>query len=145
MQDFFFLFFFLVVKFVISRREILFRGLRVQCPNCGGQPMFENWFRLHRRCPHCAMELSRGDGFFLGAMVWNYGLIVFGCLPCFVLLYVLGLIGGTVLGVLSVAAGLFLPVALYPWAWSLWFMTYYLALPNELPANEVAAIEEEAE
>jgi ABC-type glycerol-3-phosphate transport system permease component len=83
------------------------------------------------------MELSRTDGFFLGAMVWNYGLIVFGCLPLLVGLYVLGLISGTVLGVLCLAASLILPMVIYPWAWSLWLMTYFLALPQELPGNEV--------
>ena len=123
------------VQFAIQRSTIFVRGLRVQCPNCGGKPIFENWFRLHRRCPDCSMELARKDGFFLGAMVWNYGLIVFGVLPVFVGLYAAGLIGGTVLAVLCLTAGLFLPIVLYPWAWSLWLMTYFLALPNELPGN----------
>ena len=82
------------------------------------------------------MELARSDGFFLGAMVWNYGLIVFGVLPVFVGLFATGLIGGTVFAVLCLTAGLLLPMVLYPWAWSLWLMTYFLALPHELPGNE---------
>ena len=133
------------MKFTVSRYEILLRGLRVRCPNCGGRPIFRNWFHLHHRCPQCALELARGDGFFLGAMVWNYGLIVFGCLPILVGLFFVGWINGTVLAVLSLSADLLLPVVLYPWAWSLWLMTYFLALPNELPANAEADTEAGAE
>jgi hypothetical protein len=91
------------------------------------------------------LELARGDGFFLGAMVWNYGLIVFGCLPILVGLFFVGWINGTVLAVLSLSAGLLLPVVLCPWAWSLWLMTYFLALPDELPANAEADTEAGAE
>lgn len=118
-----------------SRAEILVRGLKVRCPNCGGKPIFRGWFRLHYRCPHCAMKMARSDGFFLGAMVWNYGLTVFGCFPLLFALFFAGAYGTTVLALLCLGVGLLVPALIYPWAWSLWLMTYYLVLPHELPAN----------
>ncbi|WP_309385921.1 hypothetical protein [Cerasicoccus frondis] len=119
----------------VSRAQIVLRGLTNRCPNCGGRSIFRSWFRLHYRCPRCGLKLSRSDGFFLGAVVWNYGLTVFGCLPPLFILHVLGVISLTTLGVLGVIIGIVVPPVIYPWAWSLWLMTYYWALPHELPAN----------
>jgi len=119
-----------------SRAEIFARGLSVRCPNCGGKPIFRGWFRLHYRCPHCALKLARSDGFFLGAMVWNYGLTVFGCFPVLFALYFAGLIAPMTLALLGIGVGVIVPAIIYPFAWSLWLMTYYLALPHELPCNE---------
>ncbi len=68
-------------------------------------------------------------------MVWNYGLTVFGCLPPLVALHMMGVISLTTLAVLGVLVGVVVPPVIYPWAWSLWLMSYYWALPHELPAN----------
>ncbi|MFB9901794.1 DUF983 domain-containing protein [Cerasicoccus arenae] len=119
----------------VNRFQIFLRGLTVCCPNCGGRQIFRTWFRLHYRCPHCSLKLTRTEGFYLGAMVWNYGLTVFGCFPVLIALYLAGAYSSTILGVLCVAVGVLLPPLIYPWAWSLWLMSYYLALPHELPAN----------
>jgi len=86
------------------------------------------------------MKLARSDGFFLGATVWNYGLTAFGCFPVLVAGFVLGLYSLTTLTVLGGGAALLLPALIYPWSWSLWLMTYYLALPHELPANATERI-----
>lgn len=124
----------------INRAQVVQRGLSLSCPNCGGRPIFRSWFRLHYRCPRCGLKLARSDGFFLGAMVWNYGLTVFGCFPVLFALYFLGLFSETMLAVLCVTVGLLVPPLIYQFAWSLWLMTYYWALPHELPANECEGI-----
>ncbi|WP_269540564.1 hypothetical protein [Cerasicoccus fimbriatus] len=119
----------------VSRWQIVTRGLTNRCPNCGGRPIFRAWFKLCYRCPRCAMKMARSDGFFLGAVVWNYGLTVFGCLPLLLALYAAGVISLTTLGLIGATVGVVVPAVIYPWAWSLWLMTYYWALPHELPAN----------
>lgn len=81
------------------------------------------------------MKMARSDGFFLGAVVWNYGLTVFGCLPLLLALYAAGVISLATLGLIGATVGVVVPAVIYPWAWSLWLMTYYWALPHELPAN----------
>ncbi|MEO0794073.1 MAG: hypothetical protein AAFX93_02870 [Verrucomicrobiota bacterium] len=86
------------------------------------------------------MKLARSEGFFLGAMVWNYGLTVFGFFPLFFTLFFLEIISASTLAFLCAATALVVPPLIYPYAWSLWLMTYYVVLPHELPANETDAI-----
>lgn len=81
------------------------------------------------------MKLSRSEGFFLGAMVWNYGLTVFGVLLPLVLVGYLGLLSLKAVVISCALAGVIVPVFCYRLAWSLWLMTYYWVLPHELPAN----------
>lgn len=119
----------------VSRNAIVQRGLTNRCPNCGGKPIFRSWFRLHYRCPKCGLKLARSDGFFLGAMVWNYGLTVFGGFPVLFAFYFAGLYPPMTLALLCILLGILMPIVIYPWAWSLWLMTYYFVLPHELPAN----------
>lgn len=52
--------------------RILWRGLRLRCPNCGGRGVLESWFRLRHRCPSCGLVLDRGESdYFLGAYLVN--------------------------------------------------------------------------
>ncbi len=81
------------------------------------------------------MALQRGSGWWLGPLVINYGMVVFflvlpllaaGLLSWIPLLW--GIWG-------AVGAGLVAPFFLYRYSWSLWLMSYYFFLPEELPAN----------
>ncbi len=119
----------------VSRVAIMKRGLRIQCPNCGSGGLFRGLLRIRYRCPGCGLKLSRSDGFFLGAMVWNYGLTVFGVLAPLVLLGALGMLSLEVVVAGCFLAGLLVPILCYRLAWSLWLMCYYWALPHELPSN----------
>ena len=48
------------------------RALVRRCPNCGGGPIFEGWFRLRERCPRCGLLLHRGEeGYQVGAQMFN--------------------------------------------------------------------------
>jgi len=42
----------------VERGEIFARSMTGRCPNCGHFSFFKNWFRLHKRCPSCDMELE---------------------------------------------------------------------------------------
>lgn len=119
----------------VSKSTILRRGLAIRCPNCGHHPIFETRFRLMENCPLCMMRLQRGTGWFLGPMVINYGITVFGLVLPLLILGFSGLIALTAaltgIGIAVVA----LPVLLYRWCWGLWLALYYFTLPHELPNN----------
>jgi len=81
------------------------------------------------------MTLERGDGFFLGPLCINYGVVAL----CFVSpLLIAGVAGWIPLALalgLSLACALILPIFFYRFSWSWWLMVYYLCLPGELHAN----------
>jgi len=82
------------------------------------------------------MALRRVGGFFLGAIVWSYGLIAFGALPAVAVAHWTGLIGPGAAVKLAVAAVLLLPVLLNGLSWRLWLGTYYGFLPEQLPSGD---------
>ena len=52
--------------------RLLWRALRLRCPNCGGAPLFVHWLKLRPRCPVCRLRTERGEGdYFLGSMTVN--------------------------------------------------------------------------
>jgi len=107
----------------------------MRCPNCGGPLVFARGMRLAEKCPACGARWERGNGFFLGAMVWNYGVTVFGLLPFVVLAAISGWISIPIAIGLGIGLGIVFPILFYKYSWSLWLTSYYLVLPNELPAN----------
>src|SRR5690242_299689 len=51
---------------------LLWRALRLRCPNCGGGPLFKNWLHMQVRCPVCGMRLERGEeGYQVGSYMFN--------------------------------------------------------------------------
>lgn len=122
--------------------KIVVRGLQHRCPNCGGATLFARWTRwltVNERCRACGLAFEREEGFFLGAMVINYTVTGLPLVPLCV---------AVVMGVLGVAAAviaisvwcILFPVLFFRTSKSLWLMTYYLALPRELPANRPDAV-----
>ena len=119
----------------VKRKQILARGVRGLCPNCGQAKLFRSGLRIHHRCPHCGMTLERGDGYYLGPLCINYGFVALGIVAPVLLLGSLGVISLAVALALSLAAGLLLPILFYRASWSLWLMLYYFFLPDELHVN----------
>ncbi len=97
-------------------------------------------FQVYYRCPSCGLKIQRSDGFFLGAMVWNYALTVFLGMPLVLLLGWNGILSVNQVIVLCTLVGVVGPFVGYRLAWSLWLMSYYWVLPHELPANQDPAI-----
>ncbi len=124
----------------VTRSTILLRSQRLRCPNCGCGALFRKGFTVHERCPECGLRFARSDGFFLGAMVINYGVVVFGMLPTVLALLGLGWIGWKTAVALALILALVMPITLYRWSWSTWLGIYYYFLPHELPANATEAI-----
>ncbi len=124
----------------ISLQQIVARGLRLRCPNCGSKTLFKTWVRPNTTCSTCQFKLLRGGGSTLGGMIINYGITVFALLPIIPLLYSLDIISLKVAIIVAIAVALTAPALLYRLSWSLWLMCYYFFLPHELPANRTDAI-----
>lgn len=119
----------------VHKRDIVRRGLRCECPNCGQSKLFRTLLRINHRCPYCGMTLERGDGYYLGPLCINYGMVVFGYVAPILLLGVSEVIPMGVALTIALGGALTLPMFLYRFCWSLWLMTYYFFLPDELHAN----------
>jgi len=53
------------------------RGLRLRCPRCGDGRLYRTFFRMNRTCPLCALAYYRESGYYVGAMMINYGITAF--------------------------------------------------------------------
>jgi uncharacterized protein (DUF983 family) len=49
------------------------RGLRLRCPHCGQGRLYSGWVRMNHECPHCGLWFYREPGYYVGAMIVNYG------------------------------------------------------------------------
>lgn len=119
----------------VRRRDIVRRGLRCECPNCGQAKLFRSLLRIHHRCPACGMTLERGDGYFLGPLCINYGIVALVFVAPLLLVGVAGWVPLKLALAVAIVGALLLPVLLYRFCWSLWLMAYYFCLPDELHAN----------
>jgi uncharacterized protein (DUF983 family) len=95
------------------------RALRRRCPNCGGHPIFLDWFRMAPRCPQCGLALERAEA---GYLVGAYMFAVVAAIVFFA-----GLFAATLLAtwpnppweaitVSSAAAMVILPACFYPYS-----------------------------
>lgn len=124
-------------SFSVTRGEIVRRGLRQRCPNCGRGTLFEDgsWFTQRKACPECGMRWDKDEAAFLGSVTLNYGVTVFGLLlPWLWFSRQAELSTSTIIAVAALI-GLLVPLLLYRPSKSGWFTCYYLVLPDHLPAN----------
>jgi uncharacterized protein (DUF983 family) len=121
----------------VTRTQIISRGLRIHCPNCGSPELFKKgrWFTLNRSCPRCGLRLERDEGGFLGAISLNYGFTVVCFLVPVLVLYLNGILSGFTASMIAGAGAIIVPILFYRHSRSLWLMNYYLVLPQHLPAN----------
>lgn len=114
------------------RADLLLRAALGRCPACGRDlPPSPPW-DIPPRCLGCGLVLRRPGGFFLGALVWNYGLIAFGVLPILLVALSRDWLTPRQAAYAALAAGLTLPWFLHRLAWRLWIGTYYGFLPGQL-------------
>ena len=125
------------------RADIFWKSACGRCPDCG-EPIraagdrtgrFARLWDTPTHCAGCGMTLRRKEGFFLGAIVWNYGLTAFGVLPIVLVAYRLGWLGGDWAVRLAVGAIFVAPPLIHAFAWRLWVGTYYGFLPDQLPSG----------
>lgn len=125
------------------RSNIFWKSACGRCPDCSakvrGSADRTGWLaRLWdtpAHCSGCGMTLRRKEGFFLGAIVWNYGLTAFGVLPLVLLAQRLEWIGSVWAIRLAVGAIFLVPPLIHAFSWRLWIGTYYAFLPDQLPSG----------
>ena len=84
--------------------------------------MFHGWFTLVKRCPRCGLTFERDEGFFLGAFVVNFGLVLV-LLFFYVLIGVIAtlpdppVVALSILGMIGCAA---VAIFFYPMSKTLW-------------------------
>ena len=122
----------------VTRLQVVSRGLRNRCPNCGGATLFREgkWFEVNKGCPRCGLRFERDEGFFIGSMSLNYGVTLVCFLTPVMLLAYKGVIGTTAAIVLSGVGSVGFPMLFYRSSRSLWLMQYYALFPLHLPANK---------
>ncbi len=79
-----------------------------------------DWFRVNVRCPSCDATLPVAEGAFLGSMAINYGMVVFGLIPLWLLLWWGSEWGISILTWGAMALAVVGPILLYPFAWRIW-------------------------
>ena len=125
------------------RADIFWNSACGRCPDCGAKTRRASdrtgWLaRLWdtpATCGGCGMTLRRKEGFFLGAIVWNYGLTAFGVLPLVLLAQSLEWFGSVWAIRLAVGAIFLVPPFIHAFSWRLWIGTYYAFLPDQLPSG----------
>jgi uncharacterized protein (DUF983 family) len=131
----------------VTRRQIIARGLANRCPNCSRHTLFKaaSRFKINERCENCGLKFDRGDGFFLGPFVLNYGVTAFGFVLPTLFLYLFGVFNPMTAIMTSAIGAIVLPILLYRLSWSWWLMLYFYFLPQKLPANRDELHEDEEE
>ena len=103
--------------------RMLGRALLLRCPWCGGRPTFlRGWFRRVDRCRTCGIRWHREEGFELGTVTVNT-IVTFGSLA--VAMGVGFVLTAPDIPVLPFVASLFvvalvMPVAIYPFTYTIW-------------------------
>jgi predicted RNA-binding Zn-ribbon protein involved in translation (DUF1610 family) len=131
----------------VTRGQIIARGLANHCPNCGAHTLFKphTLYKINEQCSNCGLKFDRGDGFFLGPFVINYGVTAFGFIVPVVLCYFFHKLSGPATLALAGIGAFALPALLYRLSWSWWLMVYFYFLPQKLPNNRGELHEDEEE
>lgn len=56
--------------------SLLWRGTIKRCPRCGGGHLYKGWFQMVDRCGRCGLRFEREPGFFVGAYLINFAIII---------------------------------------------------------------------
>jgi uncharacterized protein (DUF983 family) len=122
--------------------RMFLRGLVKHCPRCGSGKLFTGWLTMKPRCPRCGMCFEREEGFFLGAFVMNFAVM---------LLAVAGFIAIGVavtlpdpdpvkLALIGAVVGVLVPILFYPMSRTSWSAIDLMMKPLE--PQEVQSAEE---
>lgn len=105
-----------------SRVATITRGLRGRCPHCGGRGIFAGLDELQEACPTCGFSFVREEGYWVGAMIVIFGVV----LAIFAVWFVGGMlvtwpdVPWTVLLVGGLVLNGLVPFVLYGWSKAVW-------------------------
>jgi uncharacterized protein (DUF983 family) len=113
---------------------LLWRGLRLRCPNCGKGRLFRGVYATYERCSHCGWVFEREEGYWTGAMAVNLVIseliIAAFALPfSFILAENHGPI--TLFVIIGLAVSVALPFLLYRHSKSLWMSLDFILHPAD--------------
>ncbi len=115
-------------------RQVFHRALRLRCPACGQGPLFVRRLRMFPECPQCGLSYFRESGYYVGAMIINYGVTAALVITSYFLLLfmpdVQGLSQGLKLG-LWLGFAVLLSLALMRHSYSFWLALDYWIEPWE--------------
>jgi uncharacterized protein (DUF983 family) len=107
-------------------RRALSRALRLRCPRCGRDALYDGYFRMRERCSACGLKYEREPGYFVGAIYVNFAATVVVAIGgVFVLDWLIGLTLTQQL-VLGVGLAVLVPVGFFRYSRSLWLGLEYL-------------------
>lgn len=119
--------------------KMLLRGLVRHCPRCGSGKLFTSWLKMQPRCPRCGMCFEREEGFFLGAFVVNFGVMLLS-----LALFIGVGVGMTLpdpppgkLAIGGMLVGVVVPIFFYPTSRTFWSAIDLIMKPLE--AQEIAS------
>lgn len=121
--------------------KMLVRGLFRRCPRCGGGKLFTGWLKMRPRCPRCGMCFEREEGFFLGAFVVNFGVMLIA-LAAFIAVGVAVTLPDPPPGKLALGGslvGILVPIFFYPMSRTFWSAIDLIMKPLE-PAEVAEAV-----
>lgn len=105
-----------------SKPTAIARGLRGRCPHCGGRGIFAGLDELQEACPTCGFSFVREEGYWVGAMIVIFGVV----LAIFAVWFVGGMlvtwpdVPWTVLLVGGLVLNGLVPFVLYGWSKAAW-------------------------
>lgn len=120
---------------------LLWRGLRKRCPRCGGDGIYQGWFRMVERCPTCGYRFEREPGFFVGAYLINFAIaegFLFVLLMVFIFWKNTHPDAGVVVPLtIGVVGSVVLPILTYPYSRTIWSAIDLAMTPMEM--DEIVA------
>ncbi len=109
-------------------REALATGFRLRCPRCRTGTLFAGVFQIKKKCPVCGLPYFREPGYYIGAMILNYGVTAALLLALYLVSLGLPLAipwGATTRLFLWMGAGVALSLVMMRHAYSLWLSLDY--------------------
>ena len=114
------------------------RAVRLRCPRCGSRRTFLNgWIRRHERCRTCGIRWHREEGFEIGALTINT-ILTFATVivvMAAVIMATLPDIPAVLLVCVLAVVAVVMPVAVYPFTYTIWLafdLRVYPPEPTEL-------------
>lgn len=116
--------------------ELLSRAVRLRCPVCGTGRLFRGLFAMYERCPDCQLVFEREQGFFLGAIYFNYGVTSILALVAYPVLRILQLGPEKTPLLATMAIVLLFPIWFFRYSRSLWLGFDQLIDPRGSPQTQ---------
>lgn len=106
---------------------LFWRGATRRCPRCGAGHLFRRYLTLKPECPRCGLHFEREEGYWVGALAVNIGLVMALFMVAFVVILVLTVPDVPVGPSLAILVPIMVvgPILFYPFSKTLWMAVDY--------------------